>query len=210
MASYHKVDIDNWPRKQTYQFYKNFADPYFGMTAQIDITNLVKHCKDRNESLFLNILYLNLVAINKIENFRMRYLNNELVIYDAINGGTTLFYEDQSFGFAYYDFYEDRETFLTNAQTRIEEAKASKTFEPKEELINLVHFSAIPWVHFTSFKHAQNPAINSSIPRITTGKIIDQDGKKLMPISIEVNHALMDGYHVGEYFSSFEWSCKKF
>jgi chloramphenicol O-acetyltransferase type A len=47
--------------------------------------------------------------------------------------------------------------------------------------------------------HARCYSYKDSCPKITFGKITENDGVKTMPLSIHVNHALMDGYHVGEF-----------
>ena len=62
----------------------------------------------------------------------------------------------------------------------------------------MIHFSVLPWVSFTSISHPRG--LNSkmeSIPKITLGKFFKSGERILLPISIEVNHCLMDGYHLG-------------
>lgn len=44
----------------------------------------------------------------------------------------------------------------------------------------------------------------SSIPKISFGKMLTEGNKKLMPVSIHVHHALMDGFHVGAYIDLFQ------
>lgn len=68
---------------------------------------------------------------------------------------------------------------------------------------NLIHFSALPWINFTSFSHARSFTWPDSCPKISFGKMMDENGKKTMS-SIHVHHGLMDGYHVGEFVNLFE------
>lgn len=69
------------------------------------------------------------------------------------------------------------------------------------ETDNIIHFSALPWLHFTSVSHARNYNFQDSCPKISVGKIITHDDeKKIMPVSLHVHHALMDGYHAGLFF----------
>jgi len=46
--------------------------------------------------------------------------------------------------------------------------------------------------------------MKDSVPKISFGKFLVKDGKKMMPVSIHVNHALMDGFHVGQYAALFQ------
>jgi chloramphenicol O-acetyltransferase type A len=69
---------------------------------------------------------------------------------------------------------------------------------------DVVYHTTLPWFSFTSFAHARTPGRGDSIPRIVFGKFVNEGERKLMPISIEVHHALMDGLHVGRYLGRLE------
>jgi chloramphenicol O-acetyltransferase type A len=68
---------------------------------------------------------------------------------------------------------------------------------------NLIHYSAIPWLDFTSISHARSFSFPDSCPKISFGKMTEIDGQKSMSVSIHVHHALVDGYHVGLYVDRF-------
>jgi chloramphenicol O-acetyltransferase type A len=69
---------------------------------------------------------------------------------------------------------------------------------------NVIHFSAVPWLHFTAVSHARCFSFADSCPKITFGKIKVEDGKKIMPVAVHVHHALVDGYHVGLFIDKFQ------
>ena len=205
MMGYTEVNIETWARKNTYNWYKNYDDPYFNFTVNVDVTRLYDFIKRTSSSFFLGSLHVCLTAANRVENFRMRTIEDKLVLYDVIHGGSTILYDDGSFGFAYYDFHQDLKTFVENGMNEIEERKRTKSFVPNEkgDHSNLIYFSSIPWFTFTSTKHANHHTINTSIPRISFGKYFKQEDKLLMPLSIEANHAIMDGYHIGLFLEEF-------
>jgi len=68
----------------------------------------------------------------------------------------------------------------------------------------VAYFSAIPWVKFTSVEHAMNSKVPDSVPKIAFGKWEERDGKKFMPVSVHVHHALMDGLHVGQFYEMLQ------
>jgi chloramphenicol O-acetyltransferase type A len=204
MQNFSVINIDDWSRKNTYNFYKGFDDPYFNFTTNLNVTGLLHSAKLREESFFLSVLHCALTVANEIENFKIRSQSDNLFLFDQIDGGSTLLYDDESFGFGYYDYHKDRSEFIHFAQAEIENRKSKKSFEPSAEKINLIYFSSIPWFSFTSTKHAQHHTVNNSIPRITFGKYFEQGEDVLMPMNIEVNHAIMDGLHLGIFFSKFE------
>ncbi len=71
----------------------------------------------------------------------------------------------------------------------------------------MIHCSFIPWVNFTSFKHARKNDMDAfGIPKFVFGKFTDENNKKMMPFSIEVHHALMDGFHVGKFIEKLQYN----
>ncbi|MEA3288025.1 MAG: CatA-like O-acetyltransferase [Candidatus Marinimicrobia bacterium] len=52
----------------------------------------------------------------------------------------------------------------------------------------------------------RNYGTDDSVPKIVFGKHEKRDGRVLMPISVEVHHSLLDGFHVGLYFKGFQQS----
>jgi chloramphenicol O-acetyltransferase type A len=197
-------DVANWGRKRAFEFYKKFDDPYFNLTANVEVSHLINQTKSQDQSFFLSTLHIALECVNQIDNFKMRIEGEKLRIYKVIHGGSTLFYDDESFGFGYYDYFENRSQFIKSASQIIEKCNAEKSFDPSATREDLIYFSSLPWCSFTSFKHAQDKSINSSIPRITFGKYFKSGNQTMLPINIEVHHALMDGYHLGLFFAKFQ------
>jgi chloramphenicol O-acetyltransferase type A len=69
---------------------------------------------------------------------------------------------------------------------------------------DVVHYSSVPWLSFTSLSHARQFKRPDSVPKITFGKVQEDHGKRCMPVSLHAHHALLDGIHAGEYFALFQ------
>ena len=203
---YTKVDLENWSRKNLYEMFKDYEDPFFNVTANIDVTTLFKHCKTQKESFFLSTLFCSMKAVNSIENFKMRIIDQEVVLYKTIHCGCSVLHEDQSFTFCYFHYYENRNDFLKEGKISMDEHLANPFLDAKLGDLAMIHHSTLPWIHFTQFKHARRgKGYKDSIPKITFGKAQQKEsGKFEMPISVEVNHALMDGLHVGMFFEKIQ------
>lgn len=170
---------------------------------------MYQYCKETQLSFFLTSLFHSTKVCNAVENFRYRLEGENIWIYDKINAGSTVLFEEDSFkdptfGFAYFEMIDDLKTFVLNGTKILDQVKQDHSFSPKDELENLIHYSSIPWISFTSIQHARQIPITDSIPKITFGKLFDQGDKKMLPISVAVHHALMDGWHVGQYFQKME------
>ncbi len=201
---YQIIPLEEWPRRAAFHFFKNYDDPFFNITAPVDVTVLHARCKAERSSFFLNSLYFATRAANAVEAFRLRILGDQLVCYDTVHAGSTIFMEDQTFQFGYFDYVADREQFVREGRDTIAQLKAQSRLEPRDEALDLIHFSVIPWISFSSFKHARRYIPGDTIPKIVFGKYYGQGDRLLMPVSVEVHHAMMDGYHAGQFFEKFQ------
>ncbi len=199
-------DIENWPRKEHFHFFRKFEEPFFGSTVIIDCTKAYAEAKKQNASFFLYYLHKTLAAVNTIEPFRYRISNDQIFVYDRIDGSATISREDGSFGFSLIEFHTDFDVFSKNALLEIERVKNTPgLFTRSFEEDNLIHFSAIPWLDFTSLSHARSYSFPDSCPKISFGKmIISETGKRTMAMSVHVHHGLLDGFHVGKFVDCFQ------
>ena len=200
------LDQENWNRKEHFLFFKQMKEPFFGVTVEIDCTKAYATAKDVKTSFFIFYLHKTLVAVNAIEPFKYRISEDQIVINDRIDGSATIGRTDNTFGFSLIEYHPDYSIFEQIATTEIERIQnTTGLFTRAFEDDNLIHFSAIPWVNFTSLSHARNYTFPDSCPKISFGKMmIDNNGKRTMPMSVHVHHGLMDGYHVGQFVDCFQ------
>lgn len=199
-----KVDLETWPRRQAYHFFKDFEDPYFSMTADTDVTVLRSFCKSQNVPFSLAVLYASTTVANGIREFRLRQDGDDVVEYDVVNASQTLLNEDETFSFSFIEYATDFREFKKNGLESVRKYKEMKTLNVELERMDVIFYSVIPWVTFTSFKNAQRRDHTSTVPRIVFGKTHEREGRVLMPVSVEVNHMMMDGLHVGRFFQRFQ------
>jgi chloramphenicol O-acetyltransferase type A len=200
-----KLDLDNWNRKGHFLFFKQMEEPFFGVTTTIDCTKAYEKAKALNVSFFTYYLHKTLLAVNTIENFRYRIVNDNIYIYDQIDASATIMREDKTFGFSLIEFASDIAPFAEITATEIERIQnTTGLFTRDFNEPNLIHFSSLPWVNFTSLSHARSFTFPDSCPKISFGKMMEEEGKKTMAMSIHVHHGLVDGYHVGLFLEEFE------
>ena len=68
-----------------------------------------------------------------------------------------------------------------------------------KQINNVAYFTCFPWIKITSFKNAHNGIDYNS--RICWGKYYKENNLYYINISIEVNHSIIDGYHIGKFFT---------
>jgi chloramphenicol O-acetyltransferase type A len=131
-------------------------------------------------------------------------MDRRLVEFDRIHATQTIFNDDETFSFAFFESKGDIFEFDRSGRGSVNKYKLLKTFDVESDRLDLIYYSVIPWVSFTSFKHASRLDQGQTVPRIVFGKYFDGLDKKLMPVSVEANHSIMDGYHVGKFFNRFQ------
>ncbi len=203
------LDLANWARRDLFEFFRGYERPHFNVCTRIDVTKLFKLLRDRpGVSVSLAYIYFALRVANEIEPFRYRLKEDKVMVHDVINGGTTVLLPNESFSYAYFDYQEDFESFFAAASQSIKRVQAEGALQPTMR-DDLIYFTVLPWVSFTSFAHARTPGRGESVPRIAFGKFAAENERTWLPISVEVHHALMDGLHVGRFLSRLEDALSK-
>jgi len=198
------LDIESWARRDLFEFFCGYEKPHFNICTRLDVTRLLSLLRDRpGVSVSLAYLYFALRVANEIEPFHYRLKDGKVIVHDVINGGTTVLLPNESFSYAYFDYQGDFQKFVLAGAQSIKKVQAEGLLKPTMR-DDLIYFTVLPWVSFTSFAHARTPGRGESVPRIAFGKFTSEGERTMLPISVEVHHALMDGLHVGRYLTRLE------
>lgn len=199
------LDLTNWARRDLFEFFRDYDNPYFNVCTRLDVTKLLAFLRQRpGVSVSLAYHYFALRIANEIEQFRYRLRDGKVVVHGVINGGTTILLPNETFTFAYFNYYQDFDKFILEAQRAVELVQKGDSPLESTSRDDTVYFTTLPWVSFTSFAHARKWGVEDSVPRIAFGKFSKENERTLLPISVEVHHALMDGLHVGRFLTRLE------
>lgn len=201
MHSYKEIDIQDWERKSQYNFFKSFDDPFFNITSNVDIGHLPGYVQEKGYSFNLACLFYSQQVIHSIPEFRLRMEGEKVILFDKVNCGSTILLDDHSFSYCYFEYDDNLETFDRKGKQNIELLRRQGDFNPRDGELDNIHYSSLPWIPFTAIKHARRFGITDSIPKIVFGKWYEDRGRQLLPVAVDVHHALLDGYHLGLYFS---------
>jgi len=194
-----RIDLQTWVRKDHFEFFRKFEEPFFGFTVNIDCTQAYAYSKANGHSFFLYSLHKSLLAVNQVDEFRYRMIGDEVWCFDEVTASPTINRPDGTFGYAYFDFENDFETFAAKAKMEIKNVQQSKGLIAAGAGENVIHYSFIPWIQFTGLSHARAFGRQDSIPKICFGKMTEENGRRFMPMSVHGHHGLMDGYHISQY-----------
>lgn len=198
-----QLDIDTWERREHFNFFRNFDEPFYGVCVSVDCTEAYRFAKENKISFFLYSLYQCLTAAKQVEPFKYRMEGDEVFIYDQIDAGSTIARPNGTFGYGHILYADDLETFLAGANEEVKRVQTS-TDLIRTTASNIIRFSSLPWIDFTSISHARMFSFKDSVPSISFGKITGNNGKRTMPMSVHVHHAVVDGRHIGQYIDCLQ------
>lgn len=201
------IDLEKWPRKKHFEFFDRADYPYIDLTVQMDITPFIQYVKSCGHKLFPSLLYCFVKGANEVEAFRYRVLEDRVVKYDKIHGDITVPIEGDLFAFCRVEYKENIHDFLKEVAAAEEKAKKQSELVGNDWL-DVIWVSCNPWFSFTSMSAPTADRKMRSIPLILVGKYYESGGKTLLPVGVKVNHALIDGAHIGKLLTHFENSFK--
>ncbi len=205
-----ELDIENWNRKEHFHFFSQFDDPYFAVTLDFDVTIAYKHAKEKQISFFAMYLHACMKAINSVENFKYRIHENKVIIHDTIHASATILREDNTFGCSFIHYDEDFNKFNSNFEAEKRRIETTTNLFPEQNTDDCIYCSAMTWFNFSGHKEPLFGVKKESVPKLAFGKYVEKNSKLVMPVAIAVNHALVDGYHVGLFVDAYQKALNNF
>jgi chloramphenicol O-acetyltransferase type A len=198
-----EIDVTTWERRELLAFFRNFDEPFHGVCVRVDCTATYQFAKQYHLSVFLSMLHRSLAAAQQVENFRTTIEGDKVWRYDQVDGGSAVSRPNGTIGFGYYRYQPNLEAFVLEASKEWKRVEARTDLARSSEP-NVIRYSVLPWLDFTSISHARQLGKDDSSPRITFGKMTETAGRRSMPVSLHVHHGLLDGLQVAQYLEHFQ------
>ena len=194
------IDIQTWPRREHYELFSAYGYPHWGICANVDITRFYSAVKEGGYSITIAIIYLITRTSNAIPEFRYRIRDDQVIEHEVVKPGFTILADEEAFTFCFVDYVEEFASFAKTAAEKIAYVKDNPWVRqlPGDDVL---YMTAIPWVSFTGFLHPMRLQPEDSIPRFAWGKFFDEGGLLKMPLGVQGHHALLDGIHVGKFYT---------
>lgn len=198
------LDLDRWPRRAAFEHFRAFDNPFFGVCTRIDAAPLRAALAGRGFAAACWFTALRLA--NTIEPLRYRLEGARVRVLPRVHGSSTVVRDDESLRFARLPWDGGGfAAFRARADAAVAAARrADAPFDPLPGEQALLHFTTLPWVHFTSFSHARRFGDGDSIPKVAFGRLQPEGSRLWLPLALDVHHALMDGLHAGRFIEGFE------
>ena len=204
------IDTSSWKRKSYFYHYFNQIRCTYSITANIDITNVLSF-KDRNKvKLYPLLIYVISKAVNKYEEFRTAINDRgEIGVWETLSPCYTVFHKDsESFSNIWTEWNDDLNLFLSNFEQDSKRFGQIDRIDAKPNTpANVFPISSLPWTTFTGFNLNIFADGTYLLPIFTYGKYFKDGNRYLIPLSIQVHHAVCDGFHVSRLINEIQQEC---
>lgn len=202
-----RFDYEAWPRREAYEFFSRLSNPFYMVTFRQDVTKLYRYTKSRGLSFYYGMVWACTRAVNAVEAFHLALRGGELVRLDRrMPSFTDLHPCAEQFHIVTMDAEEELDAFCREAAVRSREQRFFIDLTAESDA--LIYLSSLPWLELSALTNERDlsapGAADDSIPRIAWGRFTDEDGKKLLGLSLEVNHRFVDGLHIGRFAQALD------
>jgi len=197
------IDINTWNRKQHYEHFTALTNPYFSVTIPFNVSKAYNFAKSNSKSFFAIYLHACMKAINSIENLRYRIENEKVVDCGIVHASATIMRANKTFGFSFIKYKEDLNEFINNINAEKNRIESTNDLYPPQNGLNCIHCSAMPWFRFSGQVEPVSNEVES-VPKLAFSKAEKIGEQFTMNVAITVNHALVDGYHIGLFSEGFQ------
>ncbi|MDD3587901.1 MAG: CatA-like O-acetyltransferase [Thermoguttaceae bacterium] len=201
MNEYKVIDLQTWPRRESFEFYRTFVNPSYCINVLYDIQPLYALAKSKNDSFFLLTLYALLRAANEVEQLRQRYVDGQVIEFNRLAVMTPILTKNEQFRQIWCEYESDFYRFKAAAAPMIAAAKQGTSGPLLHHGDDYICASCVPWLHFAGATQA-DLTFEQTVPILAWAKM--QDGK--VPICCRFNHYFVDGLHFSRFFNKIEAS----
>lgn len=197
------IDRENWSRKEYFEHYFSNVPCTYSMTTKLDITKIIESKK----KLYPAMLYYLTTIVNRHVEFRIAFnKDNELGAYDEMLPCYTIFHKDtETFSNLWTVYCKDYEEFYKMYENDLRQYGNQKGMFGKPDVPdNCFDVSMIPWVSFEGFNLNLQKGYDYLLPIFTMGKYYEENGKILLPLAIQVHHAVCDGFHLCRFINELQ------
>ena len=178
------------------------------MTVKLDITPILQ----TGHKLYPAMLYCLSKTVNLHAEFRMDFdANGQLGYYNRIYPCYTVFHKDtHTFSTLWTEYADDYAVFYQRYQQDMARYGNVKRMQAKPSTpANTFPVSMIPWESFDGFNLNLQKGYQYLLPIFTMGKYTT-GRRNEMPLSIQVHHAVCDGFHVCRFLSDLRDAIEAF
>lgn len=202
-----KKDVHTWDRAPLFTHFIQTLRCVMSLTVEVDITDFYSALCEKGYKFYPAMLWVVSAAVNSREELRMGYnAAGEVGVWDSVSPYYAHFHKsDEKFVKLYTEYHPDFPTFYQRFVDDGKRYDSYRGFDLQRIPPNTFDVSCLPWVHYKSFDLHVFDSGTYLAPVITWGKYVQDDkGKRTLPLTINLHHAVADGFHLCRFFTDVE------
>lgn len=206
--SYTPIDLDAWPRREHFHYYRNFVKCSYSVTVRIDITSLLRFSHANHYRFYGCSIYLFARTVNEMPEMRMMLTPKGTPgIWDVVHPNFTVFHkDDHTFSDLWTTYDDDFSVFYQNFEQVLATYGDIHGIKGRsDQPANFFCVSCVPWMDFTACSTSASGDPNL-FPIFTYGKYTEENGRFIVPVTLTISHAAADGYHASQFFERLQYN----
>ena len=208
--NYKEIDIESWNRRTTYEWFRSFSNPCYGVTVDMDVTELVAFAKETGRSFFGCMAWIVTDGMNEVEELRMRLLDGRPIVYDRTHPAYTVMTDAGMFVNCRHPMGGSLAEFCAISRRTIDALKHDTKTAPEdsynpENCWDEIYLTSVPWLRLDGLCHPipDDPS-SQSVPRVLFDRWREENGRKKVHLNLTVSHVFVDGYPLCRAFAGIQ------
>ncbi len=199
-----KIDLATWPRRERFLSYLGTDFPYIVLSARVDVTGLLRYCRQNGLSFYFALIYACTRTADAIEPFRYRFRDRDVFCIPRNVPVIVHLQKDvEQFVMFRQEPDGDLPAFCRRARAAADAAVVGERLDKGDDL-SVISFSCMPWVDYTAMiRTIMRDGVDCN-PKITWGRYTTENERTTLTLSVQVHHGLMDGLHVGRFYQHLQ------
>ena len=202
---YTRIDLNEWKRGNLFKFYIDNMRIVMSLTVDIDVTPLYEFTKKNNLKFYPSMLWVVSRVINAHDEFKYSWDSGDnLIKWDYISPSYTDFHkEDESFTKLVTEYSDDLFEFHARFMADREKYRELRAIVENQPQ-NFFDVTCLPWVKYTHFDLHVFDEGKFLAPVVIWGKYEEEHKKLMMPLTMNIHHAVADGFHLSRFFNEVQ------
>lgn len=198
---YTKIDLNEWERGGLFQFYIDDMRIVMSLTVEIDVTPLIEFTKKMDLKFYPAMLWVVSKTVNGHDEFKYGWDHaGNLIKWDYVSPSYADFHkEDENFSKMVTEYSDDLFRFHTRFLSDREKNKNLRAIS-EHQPPNFFDVSCLPWVKYQHFDLHVFDEGKFLAPVVTWGRYEAERGRFIMPLTMNIHHAVADGFHLSRFF----------
>ena len=203
---FERIDMNQWDRADLFRHFIENMRCVMSLTVDVDVTPFLDYVKANGLKFYPSMLWVVSRAINGRPEFRMGYgPEGDVVRWDFVSPYYAHFYpEEEAFAKLVTEYNPDFAAFHSRFLADRARFQNERGFSLKNIPPNVFDVSCLPWVSYKSVDMHIFDSGTYLAPVVTWGRFTRHGSRATMPLSMNIHHAVADGFHLCRFFADVQ------